>query len=110
VSNLTDGLNAFHDKDYALAMTLLMAIAEAGNPEAQCVIANLYHLGLGVEVNMDTAIEWYRKSSEQGYGVASNNLGGIFLAGHGGGSPDREEAEQWYQKARDQGFKHTPNC
>ena len=104
MSNLTDGLNAFHDRDYELAMALLMPMAEEGNSEAQCVVANMYHLGLGVEVNIDTAIEWYRKSSEQGYGVASNNLGSIFLVGEHGGSPDREEAKKWYQKARDQGF------
>ena len=108
MSDLTDGLNAFKNKDYAAAMTVLMPLAEQGNPEAQCVIANLYHLGLGVAVNIDTAIKWYRKSAEQGYGVASNNLGSIFLAGDYGGSPDCEEAKKWYQKAREQGFDHTP--
>lgn len=41
------------------------------------------------------------------YGVASNNLAEIFMAGSCGVSPDRAEAEKWYHKAEEQGFLHT---
>jgi TPR repeat protein len=43
MSNLQEGLNAFHAEDYAKAFSILKPIAEAGDPEAQCLIANLYN-------------------------------------------------------------------
>ena len=47
-------------------------------------------------------------SAQQGYGVALNNLAGIYLCGANGVAADRTEAERWFQKAREQGFLHTP--
>jgi TPR repeat protein len=47
-------------------------------------------------------------SAEQGYGVASNNLAGIYLCGADGVAADRTQSEKWFQKAREQGFSHTP--
>ena len=47
-------------------------------------------------------------SAQQGYGVALNNLAGIYLCGADGVAADRHEAEKWFQKAREQGFSHTP--
>lgn len=88
---------------------MLKPLAEEGNAESQCVIASMYHLGLGVETSTMKAIQWYIKSAEQGYGVASNNLAGIYLCGADGVAADRTQADRWFQKAREQGFSHTPN-
>ena len=68
----------------------------------------MYHFGLGVERNILQAIEWYVKSSDRGYAVASNNLAGIYLTGDEGVTADRREANKWFQKAREQGFLHSP--
>jgi TPR repeat protein len=100
-------LNAFRSGDYQRAMELSMPLAEAGDPEFQCIVASFYHLGLGVAIDIEEAVKWYLKSSKQGYGVASNNLAGMILAGQWGDG-SRVEAEKWYQKAREQGFEHTP--
>jgi TPR repeat protein len=108
-SNLKEGLAAFEAKDYARAITILKPLAETGNPEAQCLMGNMYHLGLGLTHNLSEAVEWYKKSAEQGYSVASNNLAGIILAGAHGEPPNRGEAERWYQKAREHGFLHIPS-
>ncbi|MFB2971687.1 tetratricopeptide repeat protein [Aerosakkonema sp. BLCC-F183] len=103
MSDLEKALAAFYSQDYTIALSLLQPLADEGNAEAQCAIANIYHLGLGVEKNILEAIEWYVKSSARGYGVASNNLGGIYLTGDEGVTADRTEADKWFQKARDQG-------
>jgi TPR repeat protein len=105
---ISEGLSAFESEDYLRAFHILMPIAESGNAEAQCMIANIYHLGLGLEQDISAAVKWYKKSAEQGYGVASNNLAGILRAGTHGGEPDAAAAKYWYQKAREQGFLHTP--
>ena len=87
---------------------MLQPLAEEGNSECQCIIASMYHLGLGVETSTIKAIQWYIKSAEQGYGIASNNLAGIYLFGADGVAADRTQAEKWFQKAKEQGFSHTP--
>jgi TPR repeat protein len=108
MSTFSEGLSAFESEDYLRAFQILMPIAESGDAEAQCIIANIYHLGLGLEPDISKAVEWYRKAAEQGYGVASNNLAGIFQAGTHGDEPDAIAAKYWYEKAREQGFLHTP--
>lgn len=108
MSNLTAGLAAFESEDYTNAFELLKPLADQGDAEAQCIIGNMYELGLGLESNVLEAVEWYRKSALQGYGVASNNLGTIFNSGHEGIPIDQAESNKWYQKAREQGFMHSP--
>jgi TPR repeat protein len=108
MSNLLEGLAAFEAKNYTQAFDWLKPLAEQGDAEAQCLIANMYHLGLGLDGDISEAIQWYQRSAEQGYGVASNNLAGIFKTGEHGDAPDSVEAKKWFQKAREQGFCHTP--
>ncbi len=106
--NLEEGLAAFEAEHYTKAFSLLKPIAEQGDAEAQCLIANMYHLGLGLERSISEAIKWYARSAKQGYGLASNNLGGIFTAGDDGVAPGLELTKKWYHLAREQGFLHTP--
>ena len=109
MSNLTSGLAAFEAKNYLDAFKLLKPIADQGDAEAQCIVANMYHLGLGLERDVLEAVKWYKKSADQGYGVASNNLAEIFAFGDLGIATDRTGAEKWYQKAKEQRFLHSRN-
>ncbi len=108
MSNLEKGLKAFGNQNYHQALSYLKPLAEQGNAEAQCMIGNMYHLGLSVERNVLEAIKWYTKSAQQGYGIAANNLGGIYLTGDEGVDKNQTQAEQWFQQAREQGYVHTP--
>jgi TPR repeat protein len=107
MSDLARGLEEFNSGSYSNAFALLLPVAEAGEAEAQCLVANMYQIGKGTAYNISLAIQWYEKSASQGYGVASNNLGEIFLAGEEGIPPDKEKAIFWYEKANEQGFMHT---
>lgn len=108
-TDLQFGLEAFENQRYSEAHSLLRPLAEQGNPEAQCVIGNVYQLGLGVEPDLAAAAEWYRKSAEQGYGVASNNLAGMMQTGYEGVPPNPTEASRLYEQAQQQGFDHSPS-
>ena len=108
MSNLTAGLASFEAKNYHNAFKLLKPVADSGDAQAQCIVANMYHLGLGLERNILEAIDYYKKSAAQVYGVASNNLGTIFTIGDGVIDVEQIEAEKWYQKSRKQGFLHSP--
>jgi TPR repeat protein len=100
-----DGLRAFEQKDYDRAFRLLIRFAEGGDAEAEVIIGNVYHLGLGGGfVDSEEAVRWYRRASAQGNGVASNNLGTIASV-----KGDEEGAERWYEKAKVQGFAHLPS-
>jgi TPR repeat protein len=105
MSILEDGINAFKAKEFAKALELLKPLAEEGDAEAQCIIANIYHLGLGTNQDGSQAIRWYRKSAEQGYAVAANNLAGIYLTGDCNVDIDREEAARLYSLSSELGFQ-----
>jgi hypothetical protein len=59
--------------------------------------------GLGRERDLARAIDWYQKSSRQGYGVASNNLATIYGMA---AEVDLEQVTHWRSLAREQGFGH----
>lgn len=108
MSDLEKALAAFYSQDYTTALSLLQPLADEGDAESQCAIANIYHLGLGVERNILEAIKWYVKLSDRGYAIASHNLAGIYLSGDQGITADPIEADKWFQKAKEQGFLHSP--
>ncbi|WP_066343276.1 sel1 repeat family protein [Geminocystis sp. NIES-3708] len=60
-------------------ISILKPLAEEGNQELQCILSNIYHLGLGVNHNIQQAIKWCQKSPKQGYLIAENNLKTIYL-------------------------------
>jgi len=98
------GLSEFQAGNYDRALPLLWSLAQNGDAEAQCMVGNIYQLGLGSVVpDLHNAIVWYSRAAAQGYGVASNNLAGMYLVG-AGVSADSEQAQQLYEQARAQGF------
>lgn len=111
MSDLEQALNTFYAdyaEEYTQALSLLKPLAEKENAEAQCIIGNIYHLGLSVERNILEAIKWYIKAAENGNAVAANNLAGIYLSGDEGVAVNQAEAYKWFEIARKQGFLHTP--
>jgi TPR repeat protein len=97
------GIQEFRDQNYDEALPLLMASAHSGDAEAQCLLGNIYQLGLGeTTVNQDAAMQWYYLAADQGYSVATNNLAGMLWP------ISREAASAMYQLAKQQGFIHAP--
>lgn len=82
-----------------------VTFAEAGNPDAQCMLALLYQLGMGVPQDGAKAVLWYERAASQNHPVALNNLGTIYLKGMVGVPPDRETGLKYYRQAHACGFK-----
>ena len=82
--------------------------AKNGDPKAQNVIGICYSEGTGVEKNLETAVYWFRKAAEQGYGVGEYNLGLRYQQGEGV-EKDYEQALYWYRKAAGQGMVNAMN-
>lgn len=98
MSTLDLGIAAYDESEFKKAFDILMPLAKMGNPQAQKIIAHMYGLGQGVEMNNTEAIKWYRLPAELGDPVAQNNLASILL------DDDHEEAMHWYHKAAEQNF------
>jgi TPR repeat protein len=48
---LVKALEDIEKRNYSAAFEVLVTLAEANNPKAQCNLANLYHFGWGVTVD-----------------------------------------------------------
>src|SRR5512142_1403092 len=76
--------------------------AEAGDPKAQCELADMYYKGRGLPKDPAEAARWLRKAADQGNALAQYNLG-VSYANGDGVAKDEAEAAKWYRKAGDQG-------
>ena len=78
------------------------AKAEQGDAEAQLNLGYCYTNGIGVPLDMEEAVKWYRMSAEQGNAEAQLNLGECYANGDGV-LQDKEEAVKWYRMSGEQG-------
>ncbi len=89
---------AYDRADLKSALRIWMQAAQAGDPEAQTNVGEIYERGLGVEPNYEAAALWYRKAAEQNYSRALFNLGTLHEQGQGV-PQDRLAALNFYRKA-----------
>jgi|GEM_PF-5816271 len=80
----------------------LAADADNGDPEAQRQLAYRYDRGIGVEEDVDLAVQWMRRSARQSYPPGQRGLGRLFERGRGV-EKNYEEAVGWYRVAAEQG-------
>jgi TPR repeat protein len=104
------GITAFDQCQYAKAFEVLMPFAEQGVSDAQAIIGNFYHIGLGgiVPVNGSEAVRLYNKAAEGGCAVSYWNLGTVYAVGMPGVPPDPEQARFCKRKAVELGFDMAP--
>jgi TPR repeat protein len=109
--DLLAGIQELDNANYQAAFALLVPLASVGNPKAQCNLATLYHLGLGVQRDVKKAVELYREVSEQNIreehlsASAYNNLSTIYSTGAPGIEPDAAQANRFLERARELGFE-----
>lgn len=115
------GETYYEEKNYEEAVKWYKKAAEQGNADAQYKLGYCYahggyeiplemqdslgynyEKGLGVDQDFDKAIEWYRKSAEQGNAEAQYSLADCYLCGRGV-AMNEVEAIKWLHKAAEQG-------
>ncbi len=77
--------------------------AQGGDPEAQCNLGLAYMSGRGVKTDAKRAMEWWRKSAEQGFASSCYFLGRVLTEGSDGVEKDEGEAVGWFLEAAEQG-------
>lgn len=74
---------SFDRADYATALKIWLPQAQAGDPEAQTYVGEIYEKGLGLKPDYEAAAHWYAKAAEQNFSRAQINLGNLYEKGLG---------------------------
>src|SRR5512140_1921164 len=80
---LEEGIDAYHQQDYAKALALWKPLAEQGDAAAQYQLGTLYAEGKGVEQSDTTAASWFARAANQGNAAAQYNLAVSYAEGLG---------------------------
>ncbi|MCG8317127.1 MAG: caspase family protein [Pseudomonadales bacterium] len=89
---------AFDRADYATALKIWLPLADAGDPEAQTYVGEIFEKGLGIKPDYNAAAQWYTKAAQQNFSRAQINLGNLYEKGLGV-PKDKAVALNWYRKA-----------
>lgn len=89
---------SFDRADYATALKIWLPQAEAGDPEAQTYVGEIYEKGLGLKPSYEAAAMWYTKAAEQNFSRAQINLGNLYEKGLGV-AMDKAKALNLYRMA-----------
>lgn len=95
VAGLEEGVAAFKNKEYELAMKELQPLAEQGNAEAQYWVGRMHIDGKGVPVDLEKGVRLYTMAAEQFFGAAQIELGALYSLGEGV-PKDKTAAAKWY--------------
>lgn len=95
-ADFNNGVVALTMGKYDEALSILVPLAEtADHAYAQYFVGRMFAAGQGVEKNIETAADWYRKASEHGVADAQYRLGNLYEQGEGV-PQDMESAYAWY--------------
>ncbi len=102
VADFATATSAYDGGDYATAFREWRTLAEAGDTKAQIALAGLYRGGIGRDIDLPRAAQWYGRAAEAGEAVAQLNLGEMYEHGWGV-TRDAVAAFVWYHRAAAQG-------
>lgn len=91
-----DAVRAFNSGNVDAAAGELQPLAEAGNGDAQALLARLFDLGAGVNQDYTKAALWAEKSARQGNAWAMTHLGTLYRFGDGV-EQDHSLSYVWYR-------------
>jgi TPR repeat protein len=92
-----------------LPFTKKLALAKAGDEEAQVAVADALSTGKDVKVNKVEASKWYGKAADQGNSDAQFKLATLFHEGAPGLKKNPERAARLYEAAAKQGHLEAQN-
>ncbi len=94
---------AFTDKDYGTALTLLKPLADAGIGEALGMLGLAYKIGAGVEPDGIKAVELLQKAVELGDALAAHNLALLYQFGMSNVEQNSIASQRYQQLAQEMG-------
>jgi TPR repeat protein len=98
----SDGLAAFSQKQYTVAVEIWLPLAEGGHSGAQFNLGRMYDEGVGVAENDVIAVSWYQRASESDFAPAMVQYALALVEGKGG-TVDTETAVVVMRRAAEAG-------
>ena len=80
----------------------LLRLAEDGDPAIQWCMGMACAVGLGAEKDWPRAIDWFRRSAEQGYAEAQTRMGLCYYLGNDTSEQDCPLCLEWFRMAADE--------
>lgn len=93
------GWDAFQSRNYKLAHSIWLPLAEKGDGDAALGLAVIYENGLIATKDPVTATKWYQMAAEQGIAEARHDLGIKYFTGQGVEQDQDKAYELWKQAA-----------
>jgi len=98
IANTLRHLVSNNSEDTSAEIVSLRRRAENGEADAQLGLGILYATGRGLPMNLEEAVNWYRKAAEQGKPEAQTALGAYAFA-----AKNYAVGIKWYRMAAEQG-------
>ncbi len=98
-----EGMDAYQNGDYEIALREFHPLAEQGNVDAQFALGWMYKNGWGVSQDDKQALKWFRLSVKQGDAKGQYGLGSMYNKGQGV-PQDYKEAFKLYTLSAEQGY------
>lgn len=92
------GSAAFRARNFTGAYLQLLPVARAGNAQAQFILGQMSHSGLGVQLDPTEAVRWYRMAADRSYAPAQYALARAYADGQGV-PVDHDRAIAWLTAA-----------
>jgi uncharacterized protein len=92
----------YEDKDYKGAREIAEAAAKKGDARAMAMLGLFYQKGLGVDADLNKAVDWYARAGEKNDVGAQYSLAEIYLDG-ALGEADTDRGRYWLIKAAGHG-------
>jgi TPR repeat protein len=108
-AGLTEGVNAYNARNYALALKQVTPLARAGNADAQHLLGVMYYMGRGVARDYRQAFSWHHKAAQQGKADAQYVVGAMYYAGNTV-PQDQKQAVAWFRRAAEQGHPEAQHA
>lgn len=96
------GKSLYDEKKYEDAFPILLKAANGENAQAQCLLAQMYGAGYGVEPDSDEMLKWYKRAASNGSGEGMFNVGFQY-----GIDENYAEALKWYIMASEKNFNQS---
>ena len=100
--------NSFFQKRTARLFNESLIKAEAGIPDFQVIVADMYREGAGTVANIQKSLYWYEEASNSGNIEATYKLGVAYFRGDGVDT-DLDKGIQYVELAAKHGYKMATN-
>lgn len=106
---LSEGIDAYKQKNYAKALKLFEKSAELGVAQAQYNCGAMYYKGQSTAVDPKKALYWQEKAAERGDADALVALGWMYYNGQGT-KEDMKKGVRLWREASDMGSSEGNMC